>query len=712
MSNTGGSLKSTSINGVKMYTVTGDHRSVATWLPPKKLRALRKNKDYQQRVELIQDLRFETATTRIRATPDGEFLIASGIYPPQMKVYELKELALKFERHLISEIVDFQILSDDYSKIAFMCADRSICLHAKYGSHYSLRIPRMGRDLEYDHWSCDLLCAASSPDLYRINLEQGRFLSPLNTQSPGLNVVSRSKVHGLIACGGDDGAVECFDMRTRHSVGRLDVVASTGDVDQEITALEFEGDYSMAVGSSGGKVLLYDLRSSLPIRVKDHMYGSPIIDIKWHRTLNSQNPKMITTDNHVVRIWDPETGEAMSSIEPTAGNINDICVFKDTGLILLALDNSQIPSYFLPALGPAPKWCSYLENLTEEMEEGSQTTIYDDFKFLTKEELEKLNMTQLIGTNLLRAYMHGFFVDYRLYKKAKALVDPFAYDAYIEQRKKGKLEAERQSRITIKRKLPKANRTLAKSIYETEDAENGTKDDNADDTKKSKKKKGLSSEVFKDERFSVLFEDKDYEVDPESYEYKALHPIASKKPTSMVDEHFDPVMVGENKYFSDSDGSDVPHSDDDDDDGDSRKKASHIPRLYEVKDEKHAEAFWNNESLADEEALTMEEKAQALKAKTSAPHDVKYGAGGSREISFIPKRKSKYEDEDAQENGRENRRGIKSLRMNQDGSDYKGGGRGGGRGRGSRGGGRGGGRGRSRGGGRGGGSRGRGRGRK
>lgn len=31
-----------------------------------------------QRLDLIQDLRFETATTKIKATPDGEFLIASG----------------------------------------------------------------------------------------------------------------------------------------------------------------------------------------------------------------------------------------------------------------------------------------------------------------------------------------------------------------------------------------------------------------------------------------------------------------------------------------------------------------------------------------------------------------------------------------------------------------------------------------------------------
>ena len=36
-------------------------------------------------------------------------------------------------------------------------------------------------------------------------------------------------------------------------------------------------------------------------------YGSKILDIKWHQTLNSARPKMITADNHIVRIWDPET---------------------------------------------------------------------------------------------------------------------------------------------------------------------------------------------------------------------------------------------------------------------------------------------------------------------------------------------------------------------------------------------------------------------
>ncbi|KAI3443172.1 WD_REPEATS_REGION domain-containing protein [Psidium guajava] len=693
----GGNLKSTSINGVKLYSVSSQQRSLATWLPPKKLRALRKDKNYMQRVELIQDLRFETATTRIKATPDGEFLIASGIYPPQIKVYELRELAVKFERHLDSEIIDFEVLGDDYSKLAFLCADRSVCLHAKYGKHYSLRIPRMGRDMAYDCWSCDLLCAASSPDLYRINLEQGRFLSSLSTQSPALNVVSRSKLHGLVACGGEDGALECFDLRMRSSVGRINAVAPTGDIDSEVTAVEFDGDggFLMAVGSSAGKVMIYDLRSPLPIRVKDHMYGSAILDIKWHRTLNSENPKLISTDNHVVRIWDPETGDGMTSIEPTAGTINDICVFRDSGLMLLGLDCSQIPSYFVPALGPAPKWCAYLESLTEELEEGGQTTIYDDFKFVTKEDLEKLNLTNLIGTNLLRAYMHGFFIDHRLYKRAKALADPFAYDAYIEQRKKEKLEAERASRITIKRKLPKVNRVLAARLLENDEAENENKgsDDN-EIKKKLKKKKGLNSEVLKDERFAAMFENKDYQIDEESQEYISLHPMSSQKQPSLVEEHFEPVEDDDASDYSDASAESQASEEEPDFDKDGSKKKSHVPRLYEVKDERHAEAFFNRVSLAKEDSLPLGERVAALQhgqRTPGAPNDVRLGPGGSREISFISRSSAKYvEDVDDRDGRHEKRRGIQSLGLKLDKRGFPGRGRGPrGRGRGPRGRGRG-----------------------
>lgn len=38
----------------------------------------------------------------------------------QVKVYELSELSMKFERHMDCETVQFEILSDDYSKMVFL----------------------------------------------------------------------------------------------------------------------------------------------------------------------------------------------------------------------------------------------------------------------------------------------------------------------------------------------------------------------------------------------------------------------------------------------------------------------------------------------------------------------------------------------------------------------------------------------------------------
>ena len=64
-------------------------------------------------------------------------------------------------------------------------------------------------------------------------------------------------------------------------------------------------------------------------------------------------------------------------------------------------------------------------------------------------------MRHLVGTSLLRAYMHGFFVHNKLYQKAKAIVEPNDFAALRKQRIQSKLEEAREQRITLKRKLPK-----------------------------------------------------------------------------------------------------------------------------------------------------------------------------------------------------------------------------------------------------------------
>jgi len=48
--------------------------------------------------------------------------------------------------------------------------------------------------------------------------------------TPKINCCAPSKIHGLVGCGGEDGAVECFDMRKKTSVGRINIpVVSSED---------------------------------------------------------------------------------------------------------------------------------------------------------------------------------------------------------------------------------------------------------------------------------------------------------------------------------------------------------------------------------------------------------------------------------------------------------------------------------------------------
>lgn len=54
-------------------------------------------------------------------------------------------------------------------------------------------------------------------------------------------------------------------------------------------------------------MLVYDVRSSRPVRVKDHLYGCPIVDIKYHTALASGQRHIISADTKIAKIWDPAT---------------------------------------------------------------------------------------------------------------------------------------------------------------------------------------------------------------------------------------------------------------------------------------------------------------------------------------------------------------------------------------------------------------------
>lgn len=100
---------------VKVYTVNGaaagSASSLPDWLVRKRAAKSKGKRTIREHVEgaieLIQHFEFPEASIRIKTTRDGHHAIATGTYKPQMRVWDLDQLALKFERHADIENVDF-----------------------------------------------------------------------------------------------------------------------------------------------------------------------------------------------------------------------------------------------------------------------------------------------------------------------------------------------------------------------------------------------------------------------------------------------------------------------------------------------------------------------------------------------------------------------------------------------------------------------------
>uniref|UniRef100_A0A8D3AVJ3 Nucleolar protein 10 n=1 Tax=Scophthalmus maximus TaxID=52904 RepID=A0A8D3AVJ3_SCOMX len=504
-------MQMSSVNDVKIYNL-----SHGKSLPEVRKHDSPLTLNIQRRIELIQDFEMPTVCHSIKVSRDGQFILAAGTYKPRIRCYDTYQLSLKFERCLDSDVVAFDILSDDYSKLVFLHCDRYVEFHSQHGHYYKTRIPKFGRDFSYHYPSCDLFFVGTSSEVFRLNLEQGRFLNSLQTDAVENNVCDINPVHHLFATGTSEGKVECWDPRVRNRVGMLDCALSSLTEGTEVqalpsvSALKFNGSLTMAVGTSTGQVLLYDLRSSRPLLVKDHFYNLPIKSLSFQDQLDL----VVSSDAKIIKIWNKDNGKVFSSIQPQT-NINDVCIYPHSG----ENNSSSMITSSDKALGPAPRWCSFLDNLTEELEESPESTVYDDYKFVTRKDLENLGLSHLVGSSLLRAYMHGYFMDIRLYHKVKSMANPFAYEEYRKDKIRQKIEESRTQRVQVK-KLPKVNKDLALKLMEEGD-------DEAELASRKKKGKALPS-LLGDDRFKVMFENPEYQVDEHSEEFRLLNPIVSK----------------------------------------------------------------------------------------------------------------------------------------------------------------------------------------
>jgi ribosome biogenesis protein ENP2 len=323
------------LNGVNVYNLASG-KTLPQWMKDKGRKALSKDDDYRRRVELLQDFNFGTASQCIEISPDGNFVAVTGTYPPSFKVYELSQVSMKFERRCDEEVCAMKILSDDWTKIALLLADRTVAFHASYGIHHTMRIPQPGRSMVYDSTNCDLVVGGSSQDVYRLNLDKGCMMEPYRVQSESVNAVALNPAHPLLGCAGDDGVVECFDSRASNKicVGRYDVGAMMArrgmdglGINQHhisCSSLQFHRDgLTMGVGTNNGYCMLFDLRATAPKLVKEHQYGLPVNNIEFHNSSNN----VISTDAKVIKMWNKSSGEIFANIEPPA-DVNDIAVVQ------------------------------------------------------------------------------------------------------------------------------------------------------------------------------------------------------------------------------------------------------------------------------------------------------------------------------------------------------------------------------------------------
>ncbi|KAG8689764.1 hypothetical protein FRC08_010789, partial [Ceratobasidium sp. 394] len=480
------------MDNAKVYTVngaaSGSSTSLPDWLIRKRAAKGKGKREIREHVEgtidLIQHFEFPEASNRIRTTRDGHHAMATGTYKPQIHVYDLDQLSIKFERHTDAENVDFIILSDDWTKSLHLQNDREM---------------------------------------------EG--VSALASRADGL---------------------------------------------------------SLAVGTKAGRTLLYDLRAARPFATKDQGYGLPVHCVSWVEggSRMAGDGLVVSADKKVVKIWDRNSPSInFASVTPST-DINHLHHVPGSGMIMLANEGIQMTSYYIPQLGPAPRWCSFLDNITEEMEEQTVRNVYEDYKFVERSELDRLGLTHLIGTPTLKPYMHGFFLSLKLYDAARLIANPFAYSEHRERMVRNKLEKLSESRIRSRGAggEVKVNKALAEKIQREEKRAERRREKEGTVGETEKKGAGTGS-LLSDPRFAEVFENPDFEVDTTSREFGLLNPSTSAAMNSKSGTRVRTAVEEEDeeseRASSDGLGSDSEESNEDEMDVDSDSSREGDLSLYD-----------------------------------------------------------------------------------------------------------------------------------
>ncbi|KAH9386879.1 ribosome biogenesis protein ENP2 [Nematocida major] len=360
-------------------------------------------------VSVLHGFEFPTYCSSIEVSHDNKTLLATGGYKPMNLLFDLQEHSLKTERHSDHELLKGIFLEEDWTKMAFLSNTARIEFHSQFGKHEIISLPQQCRDIKADRIKAEVLAPGKLKDVYRFSLETGKFSSITSTGVTSIEEVAINTSHTLCAVAGSarsvaaesSGLCEFIDSRDNSIVGKI-------SVDSPATSCAFSDDGILfAAGSESGVVSLYDIRSAKPMITKDHNYDFRIkkVQIKGRRVLS--------LDRKGVKVWECSTGKVLATIQP-AFEANTFATSE--GIVFIGGSTEEMKTYYTPSLGAIPAWCSNLEGATDEMDEMRKTTYFEQYRFVTEEELAAARLQKEVGKKV-KPHMHGYLVPHALYDK-------------------------------------------------------------------------------------------------------------------------------------------------------------------------------------------------------------------------------------------------------------------------------------------------------
>jgi ribosome biogenesis protein ENP2 len=203
--------------------------------------------------------------------------------------------------------------------------------------------------------------------------------------------------------------------------------------------------------------------------------------------------------------------------------------------------------------------------------------------------------------------------------QVKAAADPYAYESFVKDKIKKKIEEKRANRIVVQKRLPKVNAEFAKALL-------GDKQQDDEVTKNP----------LRDNRFAKLFADDSFRIDTLSADYQRLHPSNRDEQSAAFDQRFARVDDEDDddedeEEADESDRSDRDDSDDqsgDNSDDDNRHasknrmhKVASMQRAAVEADQKKQRTMW---AQAEERAVERE-AARLKQMKEPAMFELKRG---------------------------------------------------------------------------------------